>query len=418
MNTNTKIPSKSESKTPSKSHSSTQVRRGPLARFKVIDLTRLRSGPTAVRQLGDWGADVIKIETPEALGVSDGWGDSRLGPDFQNLHRNKRSLTLNLKDPDGLAIFKKLADSADVVVENFRPDVKFRLGIDYETLSATNPGLVYASVSGFGQDGPYANRPGYDQIVQGMGGLMAITGLPGQGPVRAGIAVADSSTGLYCSIGILTALLEREESGRGQWVQTSLLESMIGMLDFQAARWLINKEVPEQAGNDHPTSIPTGVFPTSDGHINIAGAGAQGMWQRLCVAVGAEHLLEREEYKTGKLRSANRVSLNRELSAITQQDTTEQWIKRFEKASVACGPIYSMDQVFNDPQTRHLGIASPVHHPELGEIEVVGQPVGLSRTPSQIRTATPARGEQTDEIMHELGYSETEVADLKARLVI
>jgi crotonobetainyl-CoA:carnitine CoA-transferase CaiB-like acyl-CoA transferase len=418
MNTNTKIPSKSESKTQSKSPSGTQVRRGPLARFKVIDLTRLRSGPTAVRQLGDWGADVIKIETPEALGVSDGWGDSRLGPDFQNLHRNKRSLTLNLKDPEGLAIFKKLADSADVVVENFRPDVKFRLGIDYETLSATNPGLIYASVSGFGQDGPYANRPGYDQIVQGMGGLMAITGLPGQGPVRAGIAVADSSTGLYCSIGILTALLEREESGRGQWVQTSLLESMIGMLDFQAARWLINKEVPEQAGNDHPTSIPTGVFPTSDGHINIAGAGAQGMWQRLCVAVGAEHLLEREEYKTGKLRSANRVSLNRELSAITQQDTTEQWIKRFEKASVACGPIYSMDQVFNDPQTRHLGIASPVHHPELGEIEVVGQPVGLSRTPSQIRTATPARGEQTDEIMHELGYSETEVADLKARLVI
>jgi len=413
MNTKTKTPSMSESKP-----SSIQVRRGPLARFKVIDLTRLRSGPTAVRQLGDWGADVIKIETPEALGVSDGWGDSRLGPDFQNLHRNKRSLTLNLKDPDGLAIFKKLADSADVVVENFRPDVKFRLGIDYETLSATNPGLVYASVSGFGQDGPYANRPGYDQIVQGMGGLMAITGLPGQGPVRAGIAVADSSTGLYCSIGILTALLEREESGRGQWVQTSLLESMIGMLDFQAARWLINKEVPEQAGNDHPTSIPTGVFPTSDGHINIAGAGAQGMWQRLCIAMGAEHLLEREEYKTGKLRSANRVSLNRELSAITQQDTTEHWIKRFEKASVACGPIYSMDQVFNDPQTRHLGIASPVHHPELGEIEVVGQPVGLSRTPSQIRTATPARGEQTDEIMHALGYSDDEVADLKARLVI
>lgn len=417
MNTKTKTPSMSESKKQSKP-SSTQVRRGPLARFKVIDLTRLRSGPTAVRQLGDWGADVIKIETPEALGVSDGWGDSRLGPDFQNLHRNKRSLTLNLKDSDGLAIFKKLADSADVVVENFRPDVKFRLGIDYETLSATNPGLVYASVSGFGQDGPYANRPGYDQIVQGMGGLMAITGLPGQGPVRAGIAVADSSTGLYCSIGILTALLEREESGRGQWVQTSLLESMIGMLDFQAARWLINKEVPEQAGNDHPTSIPTGVFPTSDGHINIAGAGAQGMWQRLCIAMGAEHLLEREEYKTGKLRSANRVSLNRELSAITQQDTTEHWIKRFEKASVACGPIYSMDQVFNDPQTRHLGIASPVHHPELGEIEVVGQPVGLSRTPSQIRTATPARGEQTDEIMHALGYSDDEVADLKARLVI
>ncbi len=402
----------------SQSQTNSQTRRGPLARFKILDLTRLRSGPTAVRQLGDWGADVIKIETPEALGVSDGWGDARLGPDFQNLHRNKRSLTLNLKDPDGLAIFKKLADTADVIVENFRPDVKFRLGIDYETLSATNPGLVYASVSGFGQDGPYANRPGYDQIVQGMGGLMAITGLPGQGPVRAGIAVADSATGLYCSIGILTALLERDQSGRGQWVQTSLLESMIGMLDFQAARWLINQEIPEQAGNDHPTSIPTGVFPTSDGHINIAGAGAQQMWERLCKAAGAEHLLAREEYKTGKLRSANRVVLNQELSAITCTESTAEWIKRFEQASVACGPIYRMDQVFNDPQTQHLGIATPVHHPELGDIQVVGQPVGLSRTPSEIRTATPARGEQTDDVMQELGYSETEIADLKARLVI
>lgn len=234
------------------------TRKGPLARFRVLDLTRLRSGPTAVRQLGDWGAEIIKIETPEALGVSDGWGDSRLGPDFQNLHRNKKSLTLNLKDPEGLAIFKKMADTADVVIENFRPDVKFRLGIDYETLKQSNPRLVYASVSGFGQDGPYAKRPGYDQIVQGMGGLMAVTGLPGQGPVRAGIAVADSATGLYCALGILTALLEREESGLGQWVQTSLLESMIGMLDFQAARWLIGKEIPEQAGNDHPTSIRQG----------------------------------------------------------------------------------------------------------------------------------------------------------------
>lgn len=396
----------------------TQQRRGPLARFRILDLTRLRSGPTAVRQLGDWGGDVIKIETPEALGVSDGWGDSRLGPDFQNLHRNKRSMTLNLKDPEGVAIFKKLADTADVIVENFRPDVKFRLGIDYETLRLCNPRLVYASVSGFGQDGPYANRPGYDQIVQGMGGLMAITGLPGQGPVRAGIAVADSATGLYCAIGILTALLEREESGLGQWVQTSLLESMIGMLDFQAARWLVGHEVPGQAGNDHPTSIPTGVFPTADGHINIAGAGAQQMWERLCKAAHAEHLLERAEYKTGKLRSANRAELNRELSEITSQHSTQQWIERFEAASVACGPIYSMDQVFADPQTRHLGIATPVHHPELGDIELVGQPVGLSRTPSEIRSATPERGGQTQEVMHEIGYTDDQIQDLKARLVI
>ncbi len=397
---------------------STQERKGPLARFRVLDLTRLRSGPTAVRQLGDWGAEIIKIETPEGLGVSDGWGDSRLGPDFQNLHRNKRSLTLNLKDPEGLAIFKKMADKADVIIENFRPDVKFRLGIDYESLRQTNPRLVYASVSGFGQDGPYAKRPGYDQIVQGMGGLMAVTGLPGQGPVRAGIAVADSATGLYCALGILTALLEREESGQGQWVQTSLLESMIGMLDFQAARWLIAKEIPEQAGNDHPTSIPTGVFQTSDGYINIAGAGAQQMWERLCKAMHAEHLLERPEYKTGKLRSANRVALNAELSEMTRLHSTQDWIRRFEAASVASGPIYRMDEVFDDPQTQHLGIAVPVHHPDLGDIKVVGQPVGLSRTPSEIRSATPARGADTEALMREFGYSAEQISDLQNRLVI
>ena len=393
-------------------------RKGPLARFRVLDLTRLRSGPTAVRQLGDWGADIIKIETPEGLGVSDGWGDSRLGPDFQNLHRNKRSLTLNLKDPEGLEIFKKMVATADVIIENFRPDVKFRLGIDYETMRQINPRIVFASVSGFGQDGPYVKRPGYDQIVQGMGGLMSVTGLPGQGPVRAGIAVADSATGLYCALGILTALLEREESGQGQWVQTSLLESMIGMLDFQAARWLIGNEIPEQAGNDHPTSSPTGVFPTSDGHINIAGAGAQQMWERLCKAMHAEHLLERPEYKSGKLRSTNRAALNEELSDITRQDSTADWIRRFEAASVASGPIYRMDEVFNDPQTQYLGIAVSVVHPELGDIKVVGQPVGLSRTPSEIRTATPSRGADTDELMHEFGYSDESIADLRSRLII
>ncbi len=396
----------------------TSKRRGPLARFKVLDLTRLRSGPTAVRQLADWGADVIKIETPDALGPGDGSGAARLGPDFQNLHRNKRSVTLNLKDPEGIEIFRKMADQVDVIIENFRPDVKHRLGIDYETLRKTNPRLVYASVSGFGQDGPYAKRPGYDQIVQGMGGLMAITGLPGQGPVRAGIAVADSASGLYCALGILTALLEREESGEGQWVKTSLLESMIGMLDFQAARWLIGHEVAVQSGNDHPTSIPTGVFPTSDGHINIAGAGAQKMWTRLCQAMNAEYLLTRAEYETGPLRSRNRVALHAELSAITAGQSTNEWIRKFEAASVACGPIYTMDEVFADPQTQHLGIAVPLSHPELGDIQVVGQPVALSRTPDDIRSVTPSRGEHTEGVLHDLGYTDAQIADLRTRMVV
>ena len=392
-------------------------RKGPLSRFSVIDLTRVRAGPTCVRQLADWGADVIKIESPPAMKVSDGWGGNRLGPDFQNLHRNKRALTLNFKDPDGVKIMKQLSDRSDVVVENFRPDVKFRLGIDYESLAKTNPKLVYGSISGFGQDGPYVNRPGFDQIAQGMGGLMAITGEPGTGPMRAGIAVADSSAGLYCAMGILTALLEREVSGKGQWVQVSLLQAMISMLDFQAARWLMAKEVPQQMGNDHPTSIPTGVFQTSDGYINIA-AGEHTMWTRLCKALGADELLEKPEYANDKLRSQNRKAVNADLSRYTRTKSTQELIDTFEKAGVASGPIYKMDEVFADPQVKHLGVAAPLKHPKLGDTAVVNQPFILSRTPSEIRTATPDVGEHTDEILHELGYSDGQIEDLRKRVVV
>jgi crotonobetainyl-CoA:carnitine CoA-transferase CaiB-like acyl-CoA transferase len=392
-------------------------RSGPLARFRVVDLTRVRSGPTCVRQLGDWGADVIKIESPPGLGLSDGWGGNRLGPDFQNLHRNKRALTLNLKDPEGVKIFKQLTDRADVVVENFRPDVKFRLGIDYESLAKTNPKIVYGSISGFGQDGPYVNRPGFDQIAQGMGGLMAITGDPDAGPMRAGIAVADSSAGMYCAMGILTALLEREVSGKGQWVQVSLLQAMIAMLDFQAARWLIAKEVPGQSGNDHPTSIPTGVFPTSDGYINIA-AGEDGMWKRLCKALGADELLDKPEYKTIQLRSKNRKACNADLSRYTKTKSSKDWIEILEKGEVASGPIYKMNEVFEDPQVKHLGMAAPLTHPQLGDTAVVNQPFALSRTPSEVRTPTPDIGQHTDEILNELGYSNGQIEDLRKRLVV
>src|SRR5215213_3907151 len=296
----------------------------PLSRFKVLDLTRVRAGPTAVRQLADWGAEVIKIEAPP--GPGEGLGGPRHGPDFQNLHRNKRSLTLDLKAPEGIEIFRKLVREADVVVENYRPDVKTRLGIDYQALEAINPRLVYASISGFGQSGPYRDRPGFDQIAQGMGGLMSITGLPGQGPVRVGIPVADLSAGIFCAMGILVALLEREVSGEGQWVESSLLAAQIAMLDFQAARWLIAHEVPEQAGNDHPTSIPTGVFRTSDGHINIASAGDE-IFRRLCRALGAEHLATDPLYATGRARSDNRDRLNETIESITRGKTSAEWIE-------------------------------------------------------------------------------------------
>ena len=387
----------------------------PLSRFTVLDLTRVRAGPTAVRQLADWGAKVIKIEAPP--GPGEAMGGPRHGPDFQNLHRNKRSLTLDLKAPDGIEIFRKLVRGTDVLVENYRPDVKTRLGIDYAALEALNPGLVYASISGFGQSGPYRDRPGFDQIAQGMGGLMSITGLPGQGPVRVGIPIADLSAGIFTAMGILVALLEREVSGQGQWVESSLLAAQIAMLDFQAARWLLAHEVPEQAGNDHPTSIPTGVFKTKDGYINIASAG-DDIFRRLCRALDQPALADHPDYKGGRDRSKNRKALNTAIEAITVARDSAEWIERFNAAGVPAGPIYSIDQVFADPQVRHLGIAQSVDHPVLGRQDLVGQAVTLSRTPSRLRTASPEPGEHTDAVLEELGYSDSDIADLRRRHVV
>ena len=387
---------------------------GPLARFKVIDLTRVRAGPTAVRQLADWGADVIKIESPEG---DAGLGGERHGPDFQNLHRNKRSLTLNLKSPEGVAIIKRLVARADVVVENYRPDVKYRLGVDYESLKAINPRIVYASISGFGQDGPYIDRPGFDQIAQGMGGLMSITGEPGHGPMRVGIPVADLTAGIFAAMGILIALLEREQSGEGQWVKSSLLGAQISMLDFQAARWTIGNEVPDQAGNNHPTSIPTGVFATADGYINIAAAG-DDIYRRLCKALNADHLVADPMYATGKARSQNRDALNEAIGAITPAKTSADWIETLNKAGVPSGPIYKMNEVFADPQVKHLAMTRTVPHKVLGDVEVIGQPIELSRTPWSIRSATPEPGEHTNDVLAELGYSADEIAKLHKGKVV
>ena len=386
----------------------------PLARFKVIDLSRVRAGPTAVRQLADWGAEVIKIESPEG---DAGMGGERHGPDFQNLHRNKRSMTLNLKAPAGLAAFKRMVKKADVVVENFRPDVKKRLGIDYKSLARINPKLVYASISGFGQDGPYADRPGFDQIAQGMGGLMSITGLPGQGPVRVGIPVADLCAGLFAALGILVALLERDKSGKGQHVATSLLQAQIFMLDFQAARYLVNGEVAKQAGNNHPTSIPTGVFKTKDGYINIATTG-QRIWQRFCEAAGAAELLNKPEYENGAARSKNRDALNAEIDSYLADRTSADWVARLNEAGVPCGPIYSIDQMFADPQVQHLGIAQSVSTQNKSKMRLVGQPMTLSRTPSRLAARPPKLGEHTDAVLNEFGFSKRDIAALhKAKAV-
>ena len=388
-----------------------------LSHIRVIDLTRVRSGPTAVRQLADWGADVIKVEAPESVEPDGALGASRHTSDFQNLHRNKRSITLNLKQPEAIEILMKLVETSDVVVENFRPDVKDRLGVDYESLKLRNPRIILASISGFGQDGPYAKRPGFDQIAQGMGGLMSITGAPGEGPMRVGIPVADLTAGLFCAMGIQTALLEREKSGIGQWVNTSLLQAQIFMLDFQAARWLSEKNVAGQAGNNHPTSVPTGVFKTSNGSINLAVAG-ETIWRRFVEAVDKKEWLEMHEFKDAKQRLKNRDYLNNLIEEVTTSKTSDEWVEKLEKVGVPCGPINSIDKVFSDPQVKHLGIAQSVDTIPFGQTELVGQPFNLSRSPSIMKQRPPEKGEHNADVLLDLGFSNEELDEFKSKNII
>jgi crotonobetainyl-CoA:carnitine CoA-transferase CaiB-like acyl-CoA transferase len=384
-----------------------------LARFRVVDLTQVRAGPTCARQLADWGADVIQVQMPEHMRGDDTLGGQE-GSDYQYTHRNKRSITLDLKQKEGIDALKKLAVTADVILENFRPDVKTRLGIDYDALSKINPRLVYASISGFGQTGPYATRPGFDQIAQGMGGLMSVTGLPGQGPLRVGLPIADLCAGIFAAYGVTLALLEREASGKGQWLHTSLLEAQIYMMDFQTSRWTIEGEIPGQAGNYHPTSIPTGVYKTKDGHINIAVFGGK-IWERFAEAMGAPEWIEDERSKTKGARSVHRDWLNAEIEKRLKENTSDHWIDTLNKAGVACGRINNIKEVFEEPQVQHLGMLKQVTSKWLGEQTLMGQPVTLSRTPSTIARAAPKRGEHTEEILGELGYDAAELARLKSQ---
>lgn len=396
------------------------MRHGPLSRFTIIDASRVRAGPTAVRLFADMGARVIKLEIPRGAPGGDdmigGRGHNRA--DYENLHRSKESLTLNMKEPEGQEILHTLVKDADVFVENFRPDVKYRLGIGPEDLQEINPRLVYASISGFGQDGPYANWPGFDSIAQGMGGLMSITGKPGEGPMRVGIPVADLCAGHFCAMGILTALLERDVSGKGRWVHTSLLEAQIAMLDFQAAQYLVDKKVPGQNGNEHPLTVPTGVFATSDGYLNIAAIG-QTMWVRLCKALGLEDLTEKPGFLSESERVKNRTEVNVAVGAVFKQRTTSEWTEVLLRAGVPCGPIYNIDQVFADKQVKHLGVAWPLSLPHLGDISVVGQPFHLSgyAQENEIHPA-PEQGEQTDAILGSLGYTAERIKEMRSKHIV
>lgn len=392
------------------------TRSGPLGHIRVLDLTHARAGPAAVRLLSDWGADVIKIEPPRGGG---GLSGARRGPDEQNLHRNKRSLTLDLKDPEGHALFMQLAQSADVIVENFKAEVKHRLGIDYEAVQAVKPDIIYASISGFGQSGPYGERAGVDQIVQGLSGLMSVTGEPERGPMRVGIAISDTSAGMFLGQGILLALLHRERTGEGQWVHTSLLEAMLNKLDFQGARYTMSGDIPKAAGNDHPTQVPMGTFRSADGLVNIA-ASSPRLWQRFCDALGADELFQRSEYQHGRDRAALKTELKKDINAITEQHTTEVLVLKLNAAGVPCGPIYNIGQAFDDPQARHLTMVKAAPHPELGDLQLVRTPINLSAFPEPERftNAAPDPGADAVSVLSELGLSNIEIEALQARGVI
>jgi len=401
----------------SKSSQSNAENTTALGKLRVLDLTRVRAGPTCCRVLADFGANVIKIEAPAGVDPNEGMSGARHGYDMLNLHRNKRSLTLNLKKPEGLGVFKKMVEQADVVVENFRPNVKDRLGIDYDSLAAINPRIILASISGFGQDGPYAKRAGFDQIAQGMGGLMGVTGEHGTGPMRAGTAVADSTAGLYAATGILIALQERQHSGHGQWLHTSLLQAQIALMDFQAARYLVDKDVPEQAGNNHPYSTPCGVAKTADGYINVATAGDQ-QWIHLCEALQHKEWSDRSEFATAAARLQNRDQLWQLLNAEFAKQPSTYWVEKLEEFGVPAGPIYAMDEVFDDPQVEHLEMSQTVNHHARGDVSLVAQPLNLSRTPAHISSAAPDAGEHTDEILGELNFSTDEITELKTKGIV
>jgi crotonobetainyl-CoA:carnitine CoA-transferase CaiB-like acyl-CoA transferase len=382
---------------------------GILDGVTVVDLSVARAGPTTVRMLADWGATVIRVEQP---GGDEGIVLDHESSDYINLHSNKRLVTLNLKHDEGRQILLRLLDGADVFVENFRPQVKDKLGIGYEQVRERCPRLVYASISGFGQDGPAAHKGAVDQIIQGSAGLMSVTGTPETGPIRAGAAIADMAAGMILANGVLLALRERDVSGLGQWVQVSLVEALITFLDFQAVRWTADNEVADAVGNDHPTLSPMGLFQAADGYLNVA-APSDRLWLRLCEAIGADDLRDAPDFATAALRHRNREELRSRLNDVLGTRPRASWVDIFDAAGVPCGPVNTIDEVFADPQVRHLAMTERVDHAVRGPIDILRNPLTMSRSARARRTAAPTPGQHTDQVLHEMGYAADEIQALR-----
>lgn len=387
----------------------------PLSHIKILDLTRFVAGPFCTQLLADMGAEVVKIESPDRGDETRHQGAVVNGESwyFVGLNRNKKSLTLDLKSKEGKEIFRRLAEEADVVVENFRPGVMRNFGFDYENLSKINPRLIYCGISGFGKDGPYALRPAFDFIAQGLSGFMSITGFPDREPVRTGIPISDSVAGIYAAFGILAAVVAREKTGRGQEIQTSLVDAMVSILSYLSAEYFALGKIPQRFGNDHPVLCPYGTFPAADGYINIAPSG-EHMWERLAQALGLTEMARDPRFQTNALRLQNRQELNRRVTEITSRKPMAEWIEFLNKEGVPCGPINNLAQALEDPQIQHQKMVLTVDQPT-GRMRILGFPVKLSETPAALQRPAPNLGEHTGEILARIGFSENQVQEFKRK---